>query len=56
MGGRQARFKEEDQLFDHYGAEFTFPDGTRLFAQGRHISNCYDFLWKTVADSLPRRN
>jgi predicted dehydrogenase len=44
MGGRQTRFKEEDQLFDHYGAEFHFPDGTRLFAQGRHISNCYDFF------------
>ncbi|MHB8521692.1 MAG: Gfo/Idh/MocA family protein [Limisphaerales bacterium] len=43
MGGRQVR-KEADQLFDHYGAEFTFADGTRLFAQGRHIYNCYDFF------------
>jgi myo-inositol 2-dehydrogenase / D-chiro-inositol 1-dehydrogenase len=43
MGGRQVR-KDADQLFDHYGAEYTFPDGTRLFAQGRHITNCWDFF------------
>ena len=48
MGGRQTRLKEEDQLFDHYGAEYHFPDGTRLFAQGRHISNCYDFFGDTI--------
>ncbi|HON07102.1 MAG TPA: gfo/Idh/MocA family oxidoreductase, partial [Verrucomicrobiota bacterium] len=28
MGGRQVR-KEKDQLFDHYFAEYNFPDGTR---------------------------
>lgn len=43
MGGRQVR-KDKDQLFDHYMAEYTFPDGTRLIAQGRHISQCYDFF------------
>jgi myo-inositol 2-dehydrogenase / D-chiro-inositol 1-dehydrogenase len=43
MGGRQVR-TERDQLFDHYGAEYSFPDGTRLFAQGRHINGCYDFF------------
>jgi predicted dehydrogenase len=43
MGGRQVR-KEADQLFDHYAAEYTFPDGTRLFAQGRHQTKCYDFF------------
>jgi predicted dehydrogenase len=41
MGGRQVR-RDADQLFDHYGAEFTFPDGTKMFAQGRHITNCWD--------------
>ena len=35
QGGRQVR-TEPDQLFDHYAVEYTFPDGTRLFAQGRH--------------------
>lgn len=43
MGGRQVR-TEPDQLFDHYAAEYTFADGTRLHAQGRHLGNCYDFF------------
>ena len=43
MGGRQARH-DSDQLFDHYAAEFTFEDGTRMLAQGRHIANCWDFF------------
>jgi predicted dehydrogenase len=43
MGGRQVR-KDRDQLFDHYSAEFSFADGTRLFAQGRHQTKCYDFF------------
>ena len=46
MGGRQVR-QDPDQLFDHYDAEFTFANGTRLFAQGRHIANCWDF-WGDV--------
>jgi predicted dehydrogenase len=47
MGGRQVR-TDPDQLFDHYGAEYTFPDGTRLFAQGRHINNCWDFFGDVI--------
>ncbi len=43
MGGRQVR-KAPDQLFDHYAAEYSFADGTRLFAQGRHQTKCYDFF------------
>ena len=43
MGGRQVR-EDADQLFDHYAAEYTFADGTRLLAQGRHISNCWGFF------------
>jgi len=47
MGGRQVR-KEADQLFDHYFAEYTFADGMRVAAQGRHMTNCYDFFGVTV--------
>jgi predicted dehydrogenase len=47
MGGRQVRI-EPDQLFDHYAAEFTFPDGTRLHAQGRHMSGCHDFFGDVI--------
>jgi predicted dehydrogenase len=43
MGGRQVR-SEPDQLFDHYACEYTFADGTRLFAQGRHMNGCHDFF------------
>jgi predicted dehydrogenase len=47
MGGRQVR-TEADQLFDHYAAEYTFADGTRLFAQGRHINKCHDFFGNII--------
>ena len=43
MGGRQVR-TEADQLFDHYACEYSFADGTRLFAQGRHMNKCHDFF------------
>lgn len=43
QGGRQVR-TQPDQLFDHYAVEYTFPDGTRLFAQGRHMAGCWGFF------------
>ncbi|MHC4704398.1 MAG: Gfo/Idh/MocA family protein, partial [Planctomycetota bacterium] len=43
QGGRQVRNKP-DQLFDHYSVEYTFPDGTRMQAQGRHMDNCWGFF------------
>jgi myo-inositol 2-dehydrogenase / D-chiro-inositol 1-dehydrogenase len=43
QGGRQVR-TQADQLFDHYSVEYTFADGTRLFAQGRHIANTWGFF------------
>ena len=42
QGGRQVR-TEPDQLFDHYAVEYTFADGTRMMAQGRHIAGCWGF-------------
>lgn len=47
MGGRQVR-TEADQLYDHYAAEYTFPDGTRMVAQGRHMNNCYNFFGNVI--------
>ncbi|MEN6448950.1 MAG: twin-arginine translocation signal domain-containing protein [Thermoguttaceae bacterium] len=47
QGGRQVR-TEPDQLFDHYSVEYTFPDGTRLMAQGRHIANCWAFFGDVI--------
>ena len=46
MGGRQVR-QDADQLFDHYGAEYTFADGTRFIADGRHMANCFDY-WGAI--------
>jgi myo-inositol 2-dehydrogenase / D-chiro-inositol 1-dehydrogenase len=43
MGGRQVRM-EPDQLFDHYAAEYHFPDGTRMHVQGRHMNRCWGFF------------
>ncbi|NOX53362.1 MAG: gfo/Idh/MocA family oxidoreductase, partial [Planctomycetes bacterium] len=50
QGGRQVR-TEPDQLFDHYAVEYTFPDGTRLFAQGRHMRNCWGFFGDVIHGS-----
>jgi predicted dehydrogenase len=47
QGGRQVR-TDPDQLFDHYAVEYSFPDGTRLFAQGRHMSNCWGFFGDVI--------
>lgn len=46
QGGRQVR-TEPDQLFDHYMVEYSYPDGTRMVAQGRHIPNCWGF-WGVI--------
>jgi myo-inositol 2-dehydrogenase / D-chiro-inositol 1-dehydrogenase len=43
MGGRCSRV-EPDQLFDLYMVEYAFADGTRMFAQGRHVNKCYDIF------------
>jgi hypothetical protein len=47
MGGRQTR-TAQDQLFDHYGVEYTFEDGTRLFAQGRHQQGTWSSFQSTI--------
>lgn len=50
QGGRQVR-SQPDQLFDHYAVEYTFPDGTRLFAQGRHQENTWGFFGDVIHGS-----
>jgi predicted dehydrogenase len=47
MGGRQVR-TDADQLFDHYLAEYSFQNGTRVVAQGRHIANTWDFFGDVI--------
>ncbi len=50
QGGRQVRDTHDikDQLFDHYAVEYEFPDGTRLFAQGRHMDGCWGFFGDVI--------
>jgi predicted dehydrogenase len=47
QGGRQVRTLP-DQLFDHEMVEYTFPDGTRLVAQGRHMDQCWGFFGDVI--------
>jgi len=47
QGGRQVR-TAPDQLFDHYAVEYSFPDGTRLFAQGRHMDGTWGFFGDVI--------
>ena len=44
MGGRC--YPMVGNLFDHYTVEYTFADGTKLFAFSRHMRNC----WNTYSD------
>ena len=47
MGGRQTR-TQQDQQFDHFAVEYTFADGTRLFAQGRHQVGTWPCFQSTI--------
>lgn len=39
-GGRHYRDKWVDQNLDTYSVEYTFPDGTKLFFEGRNMAGC----------------
>ena len=41
MGGRHYRGDEIDQNLDSYSVEYTFPDDTKLYFQGRSMNKCY---------------
>lgn len=42
VGGRHYRGNSVDQNFDVYAVEYVFPDGTRFFYDGRHMSGCHN--------------
>jgi len=47
MGGREVRTgKEHGQIFDHHAVEYTFPNGSKMFSQCRHIRGC----WNSVSE------
>jgi myo-inositol 2-dehydrogenase / D-chiro-inositol 1-dehydrogenase len=43
QGARVAR-ADPDQMLDQYFVEYTFADGAKLFAQGRHVTGCWDIF------------
>ncbi len=45
MGGSEMRRKQAGgptQLFDHHFVEFTYPDGTKMYSQCRHVANVFN--------------
>ncbi len=42
VGGRHFRGDYVDQNLDSYGVEYTFPDGTKMFYNGRAIPGCHN--------------
>ncbi len=42
VGGREYRGDSLDQNFDVYSVQYTFPDGTKLFFDGRNMAGCRD--------------
>ncbi len=42
LGGRHYRGDSLDQNFDIYSVQYTYPDGTRLFFDGRNMAGCRD--------------
>lgn len=55
MGGREVRTgKEYGQIFDHHYVEFTYEDGSIMNSQCRHIPNCWDKVFESVAGTKGR--
>lgn len=47
QGGRQVRVdKKYGQIYDHHFVEFTYPDGSVMLSQCRHIPGC----WNSVSE------
>ncbi|MFN0170162.1 MAG: gfo/Idh/MocA family oxidoreductase [Bryobacteraceae bacterium] len=42
VGGRHYRRDSLDQNFDTYSVEYVYPDGTRLYFDGRNMAGCRD--------------
>ena len=47
QGGRQVRTgKDHGEIYDHHFVEFTYPDGTVMLSQCRHMPRC----WNSVSE------
>ena len=51
MGGGEQRMggdRSKSQIYDHTFCEFTYPDGTKLFSQGRHVAGAWSHVGEAV--------
>jgi len=49
IGGAEVRRgKDSGWLYDHFGIEYEWADGTRLFHQNRQIPGCYNYVAETA--------
>ncbi len=52
LGGRQARTDPAyGQIFDHFAADFTYPDGVKVMSMCRQIGNCQNNVSEFVIGS-----
>ncbi len=59
MGGREQRMDGDatkSQIFDHTFCEYTFPDGTKMFSQGRHLRGAWNYVGEAVHGSKGTAN
>ncbi len=51
MGGGEQRMggdRSKSQIYDHTFCEFTYPDGSKLFSQGRHLAGAWSHVGEAV--------
>ena len=51
MGGGEQRMggdRSKSQIYDHTFCEFTYPDGSKLFSQGRHVAGAWSHVGEAV--------
>jgi predicted dehydrogenase len=59
MGGGEQRLggdRTKSQIFDHTFCEFTYPDGSKLFSQGRHLSGAWTHVGEAVHGTTGNAN
>ena len=51
-GAEVRRGKDAGSLYDHFAIEYEYADGTRLFAQNRQISGCFNYVAENAHGTL----
>lgn len=56
-GGRQRRTSPDyGQIFDHHMVEFTYPDGSTMLSECRHMSGCWNQVGEFAVGTKGRTN